>query len=156
MVPLVFISINFLFAAATTQLTNLLNAIGRIKNTFYLMIMWTVLTWVFVPALAYKFGVVGASIGYSIVGASSIIAMIIAKKYVNFSITESMLKPGIAAFVMGVILYIAKSFLPVTLPSAGMLLVLGIAVYGGSMLAIVGISLVEDTKRSLRTLLNRA
>lgn len=155
MVPLVFISINFLFAAATTQLTNLLNAIGRIKNTFYLMVMWTILTWVFVPALAYKFGVVGASIGYSLVGASSIVAMIMAKKYVNFSITESMLKPGIAAFVMGIILYIVKSFLPITLPSAGMLLVLGMAVYGGSMLAIVGISLVEDTKRSLRTLLNR-
>jgi hypothetical protein len=81
--------------------------------------------------------------------------MIMAKKYVNFSITESMLKPGIAAFVMGIILYIVKSFLPITLPSAGMLLVLGMAVYGGSMLAIVGISLVEDTKRSLRTLLNR-
>jgi O-antigen/teichoic acid export membrane protein len=155
MVPLVFISINFLFAAATTQLTNLLNAIGRIKNTFYLMIMWTVLTWVFVPALAYKFGVIGASIGYSLVGASSIVAMIIAKKYVNFSITESMLKPAIAAFVMGIVLYIAKSFLPVTLPAAGMLLALGIGVYGGSMVAIVGISLVEDTKRSLRTLLNR-
>ncbi|OGM72860.1 hypothetical protein A3H19_05875, partial [Candidatus Woesebacteria bacterium RIFCSPLOWO2_12_FULL_39_9] len=38
--PLALISINTLFAAATTQLTNLLNAIGKIKVTFKLMVMW--------------------------------------------------------------------------------------------------------------------
>lgn len=156
LIPLVFVSINFVFAAATTQLTNLLNAIGRIKNTFYLMIMWTVLTWLFVPALAYKFGVIGASIGYSLVGASSIVAIITAKKYVNFSITGSMIKPAVAAFVMGLALLVVRAFLPTTFTSAGLLLVLGIAVYGGSILSMVGITLIEDTKRSLRTLLNRA
>ena len=156
LIPLVFVSINFVFAAATTQLTNLLNAIGRIKNTFYLMIMWTVLTWLFVPTLAYKFGVVGASVGYALVGASSIIAIAVARKYVNFSITDSMLKPGIAALVMGLILLIVKAFLPTTLISAGILFVLGIAIYGGSMLSIVGISLIEDAKRGFKTLLNRA
>ena len=156
LIPLVFVSINFVFAAATTQLTNLLNAIGRIKNTFYLMIMWTVLTWLFVPTLAYKFGVVGASAGYGLVGASSIVAIIIAKKYVNFSVTDSMLKPGIAALVMGLILLIVKVFLPVTLISAGVLFVLGIAIYGGSMLSIMGVSLIEDAKRGFKTLLNRA
>jgi O-antigen/teichoic acid export membrane protein len=102
LVPIIFISINFIFAAATTQLTNLLNAIGKIKITFYLMIMWTALTWAFIPILAIKFGVVGASIGYSLVGASSIVAILIAKKYVNFSLTNSMIKPGIGAVVMGV------------------------------------------------------
>src|SRR3989344_5170958 len=72
-VPLIFISINFAFAAATTQLTNLLNAIGKIKITFFLMIMWTILTWVFIPFLALRYGVDGASVGYSLVGVSSII-----------------------------------------------------------------------------------
>ena len=84
LVPLIFVSINFLFAATTTQLTNLLNAIGKIKITFYLMVMWTVLSWVFIPFLAIKFGVIGASIGYALVGASSIVAIILARKYVNF------------------------------------------------------------------------
>jgi PST family polysaccharide transporter len=155
LVPLIFVAINFVFAAATTQLTNLLNAIGRIKNTFYLMIMWTVLTWIFVPALAYKFGVVGASIGYSLVGTSSIVAIFIAKKYVNFSITDSMLKPGIAAFVMGSILLITRSFLPVTVKTAVVLFVLGLAIYGSSMLTIVGLSLIEDVKRSIKTIFSR-
>jgi O-antigen/teichoic acid export membrane protein len=67
LIPLIFISINFLFAAATTQLTNMLNAIGKIKITFYLMIMWTTLSWIFIPLLSVKFGVIGASLGYSLV-----------------------------------------------------------------------------------------
>src|SRR5258708_31471004 len=91
---LTFVSINFAFAAATTQLTNLLNAIGKIKITFFLMIMWTVLTWVFIPFLALKYGGNGAAIGYSLVGSSSIVAIAIAKRYVNFSLTDSVINPA--------------------------------------------------------------
>ena len=77
LIPLFLISINTIFAAATTQLTNLLNAIGKIKTTFKLMIMWTVLTWAFIPVLAIKYGVNGAALGYALVGSSSIIAIYI-------------------------------------------------------------------------------
>jgi O-antigen/teichoic acid export membrane protein len=156
LVPIVFVSINFIFAAATTQLTNLLNAIGKIKITFYLMIMWTILTWAFVPILAIKFSVVGASIGYSLVGASSIAAIFIAKKYVNFSLTNSIIKPGIGALVMGVVLVVVKRFLPVSINSMILLTSLGLIIYGTSMLSMMGLSLVEDVRRSVKTLLNRA
>lgn len=156
LVPLIFVSINFLFAAATTQLTNLLNAVGKIKITFYLMIMWTALTWLFVPFLAMRYGVIGASIGYGIVGTSSIIAIIVAKRYVNFSTTASMIKPAFAAFIMGVVLLIAKPFFPVTLYSLGILSVLGLVVYLSVSLGMVGVSLIEDAKKSLRTLLGKA
>lgn len=155
LIPLIFVSINFVFAAATTQLTNLLNAIGRIKNTFYLMIMWTVLTWVFVPLLAYKFGVLGASIGYSLVGVSSIVAILIAKRFVNFSISDSMLKPGVGALIMGIALVIAKAFFSPSITSLITLAVLGLIVYASAMLGIVGASLIEDAKKSFRTLLGR-
>jgi len=53
-IPLMFLAINVYFAAVTTQLTNLLNAIGKIKITTALMVMWTVLTWVFVPFFRIK------------------------------------------------------------------------------------------------------
>jgi PST family polysaccharide transporter len=156
LVPLIFISVNFFFAAATTQLTNLLNAIGKIKITFYLMIMWTALTWLLIPILASKFGVTGASLGYGLVGASSIIAILIAKKYVNFSLTDSMIKPAIGAFVMGVFLVIARRFLPVSINSMILLTLAGVIIYGTSMLSLMGLSLAEDIKKSLKTLLNKA
>jgi O-antigen/teichoic acid export membrane protein len=155
LIPLIFVSINFIFAAATTQLTNLLNAIGKIKITFYLMIMWTVLTWSFIPFLAIKFGVTGAAMGYSLVGASSIVAIVIAKRYVNFSITDSMIKPAIGSIAMGIILIFAKKFLPISFYSLEVLVVIGIAAYAASMITMVGISLIEDVKRSVRTIFSK-
>jgi len=152
LIPIVFISINFVFAAATTQLTNLLNAIGKIKITFYLMVMWTLLTWAFIPILAIKFGVIGASIGYSLVGASSVIGIFIAKKYVNFSITDSMIKPAIGALVMGIVLVVIRHFLSVSLFSMEILTVVGFTVYIASMVSMMGLSLIEDAKRSFKTI----
>lgn len=156
LIPIIFVSVNFAFAAATTQLTNLLNAIGKIKITFYLMIMWTVLSWISIPLLATKYGVTGASVGYALVGASSIVAIIIAKKYVNFSITGSIVTPLVGSLVMGFFLVIAKKLLPVTINSMILLTAFGVAIYTASMLSMTGISLVADIKRSLKTLLNKA
>lgn len=155
LVPIVFVSINFAFAAATTQLTNLLNAIGKIKITFYLMIMWTVLTWALIPVLAIKFNVTGAAIGYSLVGTSSVIAIFIAKKYVNFSITDSVIKPLVGTIVMSVALIVARRFLPVTLTSMEILVAIGAAIYITSMISMVGVSLIEDAKRSFKTIFTK-
>jgi len=155
LVPIIFISINFVFAAATTQLTNLLNAIGKIKITFYLMVMWTALTWALVPVLAIKFDVVGAAIGYSLVGASSVVAIFITKKYINFSITDSMIKPAVGAVVMGAVLLMLRGFLPTSLVSMEILTVTGIVVYAVSMISMMGLSLIEDAKRSFRTIFNK-
>lgn len=155
LVPIIFISINFAFAAATTQLTNLLNAIGKIKITFYLMIMWTVLSWLFIPVLAIKFGVTGAAIAYSVVGFSSVIAIYIVKKYVNFSILDSIIKPLIGSLAMGLVLIFVRKFLDVSINSMLILGLIGVLVYGSSMISMMGISLIEDAKKSYKTLFNR-
>lgn len=155
LIPIVFISINFAFASATTQLTNLLNAIGKIKITFYLMIMWTVLSWLFIPFLAMKFGVTGASIGYALVGSSSIVAIMIAKKYVNFSISDSILKPLIGSVVMGGTLLLVRQFLDISINSMLVLTVVGVLVYGSSMISMVGASLIDDAKRSFKTIFKK-
>jgi len=155
LVPIIFISINFAFAAATTQLTNLLNAIGKIKYTFYLMIMWTVLTWLLVPTLALKFGVVGASVGYSLVGFSSVVAIYIAKQKVNFSIFDSIIKPLIGTVVMGLVLLFIRSFLDVSINSMLILGLIGVLVYGSSMISMMGVSLIEDAKKSFKHIFSK-
>lgn len=155
LIPIIFISINFAFAAATTQLTNLLNAIGKIKITFYLMIMWTVLSWALIPFLATKFGVVGASIGYSLVGSSSVLAIYIAKKYVNFGIFDSIIKPLLGSLIMGGILILVKRFLDTSINSMLILGLVGILTYGSAMISMIGVSLIEDAKKSFKTIFNR-
>lgn len=155
LIPIIFISINFAFASATTQLTNLLNAIGKIKITFYLMIMWTVLSWSLIPILAIKGGVIGASVGYALVGASSVIAIYIAKKYVNFSISDSMLKPLIGTIVMGLVLFLVRKFLDTSVNSMLILGLVGVLVYGSSMVSMMGATLIEDAKKSFRQIFKK-
>lgn len=154
-IPLTLLSINVIFAAVTTQLTNLLNAIGKIKITSALMVMWTILTWVFVPYLANKFGVVGAASGYALVGLSSVVAIFVVKKYVNFSLTNGALKPFLASSVMGITLLVLRAMLDKSLASLGVLIVVGMVVYGTTIFALVGASLIEDAKKTFSVLLKK-
>jgi O-antigen/teichoic acid export membrane protein len=136
-------------------LTNLLNAIGKIKTTFKLMIMWTVLTWLLVPILSIKFGVIGAALGYALVSSSSVIAIFIAKKSVDFSLKESALRPGIAALLMFVVLTIVRRFLLVDFTSVWILIIAGMSLYVLLMYLLSGPSLVRDVKVSVKTLFSR-
>jgi O-antigen/teichoic acid export membrane protein len=153
--PLTLLSVNVFFAAVTTQLTNLLNAIGKIKVTSALMVMWTLLTWGLVPYLARKFGASGAALGYSIVGVSSIIAIVVVKKYVNFSLFESTVKPLIAASAMGATMLMLRLFLPNSPYSLAILTIVGIVVYFAVILALVGLTLIEDVKKSISSLFSK-
>jgi O-antigen/teichoic acid export membrane protein len=153
--PLTLLAVNVLFAAVTTQLTNLLNAIGKIKITSFLMVMWTVLTWIFVPFLAYRHGANGAAFGYALVGASSVVAIFIVKKYVNFSLTQSALKPLLASLAMGITMLVLRSLLPQSFYSLGILVIMGVVVYFVVILTLVGLTLVNDVKRSISSIFSK-
>ena len=104
------LTINSALAAVTTPLTNTLNAIGKISVTFKLMVMWTVLTWVFVPTFAYLYGLNGAAIGFTLVGLSSFVALYLISKYVNINYYEAVSKPIVASLIMAVAVFLAKNF----------------------------------------------
>ncbi|HJY98702.1 MAG TPA: oligosaccharide flippase family protein [Patescibacteria group bacterium] len=153
--PITLLATNVLFASITTQLTNVLNAIGKIKYTSALMVMWTILTWVFVPFLAKKFGINGAAFGYAVVGASSIIAIAVVKRFVNFSLSDSALRPLLASIVMAVTLLVLRSMLPASIYSVGVLAATGAVVYFASILALVGATLLNDVKKSYSSLFSK-
>jgi O-antigen/teichoic acid export membrane protein len=155
LIPLAFLALNTVFASVTTQLTNLLNAIGKIKVTFKLMIMWTVLTWALVPILSIKFGVIGAAMAYALVGASSVIAIYIARKYVKFSLSDSVLGPGVAAAIMSVTLLLVKNLLPTNLMAVWILIIVGAVSYFLAIYLIVGVSIIADVKKSFSTLFSK-
>ncbi|MDO8638594.1 MAG: oligosaccharide flippase family protein [Candidatus Daviesbacteria bacterium] len=130
------ISITSAFAAVTTPLTNMLNAIGKISLTFKFMVMWTVLTWIFVPLLSYIYGVNGAAFGFSIVGASSIVALIKSKEFIDINYLEVAGKPLLGALTLGLLVFILKILLPTTFISVILIGILGIALYTGLMFII--------------------
>jgi O-antigen/teichoic acid export membrane protein len=153
--PLALISINTIFAASTTQLTNLLNAIGKIKTTFKLMVMWTILTWAFVPYLSVKYGVSGAAAGYALVGTSSMVAIYIVYKIVKFSLYTSIFVPALSTIAMGFVLLAVRKYLPINLTAIGSLVLVGAAVYMISMYFLVGSSIFYDAKKGIRAIFVR-
>ncbi|HJX46003.1 MAG TPA: oligosaccharide flippase family protein [Patescibacteria group bacterium] len=155
LIPLGLIAINTLFAAVTTQLTNLLNSIGKIKITFKLMIMWTVLSWLLIPILSVKYSIIGAAAGYAIVGASSLIAIFITWRIVKFSIFESVLKPFIAAVIMTIVLLIIRHNLSISLLSVFILIGLGIITYAVNVYLLIGSSIITDVKKSFQTFFSK-
>jgi O-antigen/teichoic acid export membrane protein len=155
LIPLSLISINTFFAAATTNLTNLLNAIGKIKTTFKLMVMWVILTWLLVPYLAMKYGVNGAALGYALVGTSSVVAIYIVYKIVPFSLYKSVLAPALVSAVMGSVLFIVRRFLPAEMISVWILTGLGGLIYIGGMYIVAGASIFADVKRGFAAIFNR-
>lgn len=104
------LSITSALAAVTTPLTNTLNAIGRISLTFKLMIMWTVLTWAFVPLLAISYGLNGAAAGLTLVGLSSFVAIYLISQYIKINYLESVGKPVLLTIILGAVVFIVRNF----------------------------------------------
>ncbi len=155
-IPLIFFSANAAIGAFTTQFTNTLNAIGKIKTTFKLMVMWTVLSWLFIPYLGTKANIIGASFGYFIVSVSSVIAFFVLKKLVKLDTFYSLGKPFIASFVMGVVLYITREFIDgMNLMKFGLLVFTGIFSYGVVLYILTGKVLFEDVKKTITNIFSR-
>lgn len=155
LIPLALLSVNTIFAAVTTQLTNMFNAIGKIKVTFGLMIMWTLLTFGLVPFLSLRNGPIGAATGYALVGASSIVAIYLAKRIVDFSLLEGVFKPLLAAFAMGLVMYFLKDRLPLNLISVGIVAVIGSVIYGLSSYGLYGKELIADVKKGFSSIVSK-
>lgn len=145
---LTLISITSGFAAVTTPLTNMLNATGKISLTFKFMVMWTVLTWAFVPALAIVYGVNGAGLGFAIVGVSSIVAMLKALEFINLNYIEILGKPIIGAIIMSILVFLLRSMFPPSIFAVIILGIIGLVSYG-TLLIILEPSLLEIIKKGL-------
>lgn len=155
LLPLTLISINTFFAAATTNLTNLLNATGRIKTTFKLMVMWTALTWILLPFLGTKYGVAGVAGGYALVGASSVVAIYLVQKIIRFDLYHSVATPLVASLFMGAVLLIFRNLLPITLNSIWVLVGAGGIIYFICMYVLVGSSIILDAKKGFKAIFSR-
>jgi len=155
LVPLVVVSVNTLFAAVATQMTNMLMAIGRMKVTIKLTIMYTALTVLFVPGLALGYGVDGAAAGYALVGVSSVVAIWAGSRYVDFQVGESVLKPAMAAAAMGAAVVLGRELMAVSWLSTLGIIGVGGGIYLGLVYLVMGAEVLEDGKKIYKSALGR-
>lgn len=110
-ISLVFFSLNTVFGSLTTPLTNFLNGIGKVKITLYLMIFWTVLTWVLTPLFIILFGFNGVSIASFTVAVSTLTVLYFVRKEVNFSFIQPISKQFISTLFMAFFIFATKGII---------------------------------------------
>lgn len=124
-IPLWLYLANFGFGAATTPLINAFNAVGKVKLNLKLMAMWTVLTWLIVPAMAKFFGVNGAAAGLLIVSASSVVAWWWVKKEFKLNLLKTIGLPLFLALILLGSLIIVNLILPASIVGLILLVLFG-------------------------------
>lgn len=142
-------AINVMFAAVSTPLTNFFNAVGKIRITFFLMIMWTVLSWALIPYLAIKGDINGAAVGFAIVGASSVIGIYLAYRLIRFDIIGSVFKPLVASLMMAAFVWFMLKLTPVNFAGVILLITAGVGFYFVSIYVLVGHTIILDIKKVL-------
>jgi O-antigen/teichoic acid export membrane protein len=108
-IPLYFYCANVAIASITSPLTNAFNAVGKITLTTKFMIMWTGLTWILFPLLTIRYGFIGTSVATLLVGLSSVVVWITAKKIFDINIIKIVLHPLIASTIMLIVLLIFQN-----------------------------------------------
>lgn len=108
LVSLAFFSLNTVLSSISTPLTNLLNAIGKVKITLYFMVFWTVSTWILTLFLINMYGYNGVALASFSVSLSSIAVFIVVRRYVVYSFFGPIVKQFIAALLMGIFIYATR------------------------------------------------
>lgn len=77
-------SLNALVSSMSGILVNVLDATGRVKTTLKLMILWTILTWIFTWIGIFIFGYNGVAIASFIITLTIFITIRLVKEKFNF------------------------------------------------------------------------
>lgn len=138
---------NSAWATVSTPMTNLLNAIGKIKTTFKLMVMWLTLTWAIMPVLAIKFGYNGVAVASAVIAFSSVFAILAGRKQVPFGLIGPVFKPLISSLIMGLAIFFLKINLGNLTVSVVFRIIAGGIIYFAASYLLIGQSLLLDIQK---------
>lgn len=141
-----YFSLNAALSSISTPLTNVLNAVGKIKTTLYLMIFWTVLTWVLTPVLIVSLGFNGVAIASAIVSISVIMVVFIVKKYIYFKVADAIVVPAISTIIMGTVLYFIAPIIIKNFPTLIFMIIISLMIYFSLTFLMARNQLISDIK----------
>ena len=100
-------------ASLSTPLTNALNAIGKIKTTLSLMVLWTISTWMLTVLFIYYFGFDGVAMALLVITATLWLVVRLVQRIAPFSFWRSVQAPLLGAFIQGVAYFMFFNIVPV-------------------------------------------
>lgn len=129
LIPLYLYSFASIWGGLAVFLTTIFNAIGKIKITFKLMIFWTVLTWIFTPFLAIKFGFLGVPLAVVLVNITSLIGIFILKNYVKINFFSQIKGPLSSSLLMMFLIVFIKKYISLTFLGILLMIIIGFFSY---------------------------
>ncbi len=145
--PLIYLfALGAFWATFSSPFTNFLNAIGKIKITLRLMVMWTVLEWLLTPVLTIYLNYYGVAVASALISFSSIIPVIIIKRIVDVRILENTWRPLLASALMALITYLLAQNFVYNFPALLVVVLIGGVIYLLLMFLLTGEKLVSSLK----------
>lgn len=120
-------------AGLTVPLTNALNAIGKIKTTLFLMVMWTTLTWVLTVLFIHFFGYQGVALSIFLITFTIGIVVREMQRVVTFQFMANVYSALISACIQAVWYAIMLSLVPHTYIALFGVGLLGVILYVGCL-----------------------
>jgi O-antigen/teichoic acid export membrane protein len=152
LLSLALFSINAALSSISTPLTNALNAIGKIKVSLYLMIFWTIATWVITPIFIVFLGFNGVAAASALIATSVVLVIYLTKKYVKFNVLQATMYPFLSAAIMGIAIYFLSPILVTSLISLVFMICLGAMVYFLCIFLFARNEVLADARIVLRQL----
>jgi len=131
----------------STPFTNLFNALGKVKISFYFMIFWTVATWILTPILSKMFGYYGFPLVQFILSFAFIAVVAKAKQIMPFSFIKPIYQGIVSALIMGLVIFIIRSNVPINIFSFISIIFAGELVYLASIRFIFKIDIINELKK---------
>ena len=136
-------------ASLSTPLTNALNAVGRIKTTLKLMILWTVSTWVLTVLFINLFGFHGVAMALFAITGTVWLVIRLVKTITPFSFWKSVRWPFLGALAQGCLYVILLSSFPSTMAWLAAIGSSGVILYGAILWILEGVR-IRDIRRNFR------
>lgn len=103
-----FFSLSAIFVSVSSPLINLFNAIGKVMTSLKFMVLWTVLTWLLIPTFISIAGYNGIAIAFLMMSLTAVFVVMVAKKYITFSMIKIYKKTLICLLFMSIYLVLAR------------------------------------------------
>lgn len=146
LISLAFFGINAALSSVSTPLINALNAIGKIKQTLFFMVFWTIATWVLTPLFIMWYGFNGFAEASAVIAISVIAVVYVARRFVYFEIFQSIFYPFFSAAAMGAIIYFLSPMIVRNFLTLSLMIIVGIISYAGIILALAHKQMRADIK----------
>lgn len=116
-------------ASLSTPLTNALNAVGKIKITLSLMVLWTTSTWILTLILVALYGFNGVAMALLSITSTVILVVHLAKKIAPFSFWSSIRYPLMGALLQLVLYFLLSRILPMSTVTTIFIGICGVILY---------------------------